>query len=234
MSEGQIIITGASKGIGAAIAIELEKRGYPVICVSRSGEAPAGKGMACDMGDEAAVAQLILDVGRDAPILGLVNNAGLHIGSPSDTLKSAQYQRIMQVNATAVMIASREAFRYLKQSQGKIVNIGSFFDKLGVPNNLAYCASKAAIAAMTRCLAVEWAPYGITAINIAPGYIKTDLNKEFLARESVCQWLAKRVPVRRPGHAAEVARLVGAVFSEDIGFLTGETIYLDGGQGINH
>ena len=234
MSEGQIIITGASKGIGAAIAIELEKRDYRVICVSRSGEAPAGKGMACDMGDEAAVAQLILDVGRDAPILGLVNNAGLHIGSPSNTLKSAQYQRIMQVNATAVMIASREAFRYLKQSQGKIVNIGSFFDKLGVPNNLAYCASKAAIAAMTRCLAVEWAPYGITAINIAPGYIQTDLNKEFLARESVCEWLAERVPVRRPGHAAEVARLVGAVFSEDIGFLTGETIYLDGGQGMNH
>lgn len=234
MAEGQIIITGASKGIGAAIAVELDKRGYQVICVSRSGEAPAGKGLACDMGEEAAVAQLVSDVGREAPILGLVNNAGLHLGGPTDTLNTAQYQQVMQLNATAVMIASREAFRYLKQSQGKIVNIGSFFDKLGVPDNLAYCASKAAVAAMTRCLAVEWAPHGITAVNIAPGYIETDLNKDFLARESVRKWLAKRVPVRRPGHTAEVARLVGAVFSEDIAFLTGETIYLDGGQGMNH
>jgi len=83
-------------------------------------------------------------------------------------------------------------------------------------------------------LAVEWARHGITAINIAPGYIETDLNKDFLARESVRAWMAKRIPVGRPGQPADVARFVGALFAEDMPFLTGETIYIDGGQGRNH
>lgn len=234
MREGQIIITGASKGIGAAIAEELDHRGYRVVCVSRSGEAPVGLGKVCDMADEAAVTDLIADIARAGPIIGLVNNAGLHLSDPTQNLTTDEYNRVMQINATAVMIASREAYVHLKETAGKIVNIGSFFDKLGVPANLAYCASKAAVAAMTRCMAVEWADDGITAVNIAPGYIETDLNKDFLARENIQNWLAKRVPLARPGQAEEVARIVGALYSENIGFLTGETIYLDGGQGMNH
>jgi Dehydrogenases with different specificities (related to short-chain alcohol dehydrogenases) len=109
-----------------------------------------------------------------------------------------------------------------------------FFDKLGVSRNLAYCASKAAIGAMTRCLAIEWARDNISVIDIAPGYIETDLNKEFLASEKIRGWLSKRIPVGRPGRTDEVARLVGVLFSERIDFLTGETIYIDGGQGMNH
>ena len=117
---------------------------------------------------------------------------------------------------------------------GIIINIGSFFDKLGVPDNLAYCASKAAVAAMTRCMAVEWARDGIRVVNIAPGYIVTDLNREYLSKEKVGAWLKQRIPVGGPGSAGEVASLVGALCCERIGFLTGETIYVDGGQGINH
>jgi NAD(P)-dependent dehydrogenase (short-subunit alcohol dehydrogenase family) len=132
------------------------------------------------------------------------------------------------------MVAAREAYPHLKGSGGTIVNIGSFFDKLGVPDNLAYCASKAAVAAMSRCMAVEWADDGISVVNIAPGYIETDLNRDFLARDKVRKWMATRLPVKRPGSPEEVARLVGAVFAERIGFLTGETIYIDGGQGMNH
>jgi NAD(P)-dependent dehydrogenase (short-subunit alcohol dehydrogenase family) len=71
-------------------------------------------------------------------------------------------------------------------------------------------------------------------VNVAPGYIETDLNRDFLARDKVRRWLESRVPVRRPGTPEEVARLVGAIFAERIGFLTGETIYIDGGQGMNH
>lgn len=234
MPEGQIIVTGASKGIGAAIAAELDRRGYDIVCVSRSGDAPVGTGFACDMGDETAVAALMGQVAENGPILGLINNAGLHLGGPTDSLDTGEYEKVMQLNATAVMVASREAFPHLKATGGKIVNIGSFFDKLGVPDNLAYCASKAAVAAMTRCLSVEWAPHGITAVNIAPGYIETNLNKDFLARESVRKWLSKRIPLGRPGQPEDVARMVGALFSENIPFLTGETIYIDGGQGMNH
>lgn len=234
MNSGQVVVTGASKGIGAAIARELGERGFVVACVSRSGEAEVGYGLSCDMTDEAAVRTMFGTVAQRGPIAGLVNNAGLHAGGAIATLSIADYEKVMAINATAVMVSAREAYPHLREAGGTIVNIGSFFDKLGVPGNLAYCASKAAVAAMTRCMAVEWAGDGISVLNVAPGYIETDLNREFLAKEKVRGWLAGRVPVGGPGSAEEVARLVGAIFSEKIAFLTGDTIYIDGGQGMNH
>ena len=133
------------------------------------------------------------------------------------------------------MIACREVFPYLvKNGGGLIINIGSFFEKMGVVDNLAYCASKAAVGAMTRCLATEWAKHGIRVLDIAPGYIETDLNRDYLDSDKVKSWLSRRIPVGRPGRVEEVARLVGALYQENIGFLTGETIFIDGGQGHNH
>lgn len=234
MPEGTVIVTGASKGIGAAIALDLAGRGYRPACVSRSGAAPAGTGYACDMTDEAAVKETFARIAAEGPLVGLVNNAGVHLGGAAAALATAEFETVMALNATAVMVAAREAYPHLKESGGTVVNIGSFFDKLGVPDNLAYCASKAAVAAMTRCMAVEWAADGIAVVNVAPGYIETDLNRDFLARDKVRRWLETRVPVKRPGEPAEVARLVGAIFAERIGFLTGETIYIDGAQGMNH
>jgi NAD(P)-dependent dehydrogenase (short-subunit alcohol dehydrogenase family) len=141
----------------------------------------------------------------------------------------------MRLNTTAVFVACREVYPHLKAAEeGLIVNIGSFFDKMGVPDNVAYCASKAAVGAITRSLAAEWAKDGIRVLDVAPGYIETDLNRDYLAKEKVRAWLARRIPVGRPGRPEEVARLVGLLFAEKIGFLTGETIYLDGAQAINH
>ena len=234
MPEGTIIVTGASKGIGAAIALDLAARGYDIACLSRSGEAPVGAGHACDVTDEGAVRDTFARIAAAGNLVGLVNNAGVHIPGAAASLSTADYEKVMALNATAVMVAAREVHPHLKGNGGTIVNIGSFFDKLGVPDNLAYCASKAAVAAMSRCMAVEWADDGIAVVNVAPGYIETDLNRDFLARDKVRRWLESRVPVRRPGTPEEVARLVGAIFAERIGFLTGETIYIDGGQGMNH
>ena len=234
MPEGQIIVTGASKGIGAAIAAELSARGFRVIGLSRSGKTEAGEGLSCDMTDEAAITAAISEIASRGPISGLVNNAGVHIGGRIATLSTDEFERTMSLNVTAVMLAAREAYPHLKASNGTIVNIGSFFDKIGVPENLAYCASKAAVAAMTRCMAVEWARDGIRDMNIAPGYIETDLNSDYLGRDKVKAWMGSRIPVGQPGKPEDVARLVAAVFSEGIGFLTGETIYVDGAQGINH
>jgi NAD(P)-dependent dehydrogenase (short-subunit alcohol dehydrogenase family) len=234
MVDGSVIVTGASRGIGAAIAETLDARGMTVFGLSRSGTGPAGRAITCDMTDEAAVQSAFADIARDGPIAALVNNAGVHLGSPSKALATAEYDEVMGLNATAVMVGCREVYRYLAARGGSIINIGSFFDRMGVPNNLAYCASKAAVGAITRCLAVEWAKDGIRVIDVAPGYIETDLNREHLARDKVRAWLESRIPVGRPGTPEEVARLVAALLVEDIPFLTGETLYLDGGQGMNH
>jgi len=234
MSKGQVIVTGASRGIGEAIAIELDRRGFEVAALSRSGKSPVGHGMVCDMTDESSIARVIASVAQRGTIVGLVNNAGAHEARASAELSLSEFEAAMRLNASAVLVASREVYPHLRKSgDGLIVNIGSFFDRLAVAENLAYCASKAAVGAITRCLASEWAKDGIRVLDVAPGYIETDLNREFLSNEKVRSWLKRRVPVGRPGSVDEVARLVGALFSERIGFLTGETIYVDGGQGAN-
>jgi NAD(P)-dependent dehydrogenase (short-subunit alcohol dehydrogenase family) len=242
-----IAVTGASRGIGAAIAVELARREFTVGCLSRKGTGPEAGDVTreaaarfincrCDVTDEASVRRALSELaGRSGAIHGLVNNAGIHIDAPSHEMTTETYENLMAVNATAVFAACREAFPHLvKAGGGIIVNIGSYYDKIGVKRSLAYCASKAAVGAMTRCLAVEWATKGIRVLDVAPGYIETDLNRDVLTKGPLHDFLARRIPGGRHGTASEVARLVAAIFSEDIPFLTGETIYLDGGQGIAH
>ncbi|MGQ0522095.1 MAG: SDR family NAD(P)-dependent oxidoreductase [Betaproteobacteria bacterium] len=246
-AEKVIAVTGASRGIGAAIAIELARRGFTVACLTRKGAGPETPNVpenaaltfvnrACDVTDEQSVRTALANIaaGRGG-IHGLVNNAGIHLDAPSHSLATAVYEKVMATNATAVFTVSREIYPHLlKSGGGLIVNIGSFYDRIGVKRNLAYCASKAAVGAMTRCLAVEWAAKGIRVVDVAPGYIETDLNREALTQGPLREFLAKRIPGGKSGTSADVARLVAALFSEDLPFLTGETIYIDGGQGIAH
>ena len=235
MRNGVIIVTSASRGIGAAIARALAANGWQIAGVSRSGATAAGQGYACDMTDEAAIADTFRRIAAAGRITGLVNNAGQHLETPAQTITVADFERIMRVNATAAVVACREVYPHLKiAGGGLIVNIGSFFDKLGVEHNLAYCASKAAIGAIARCLAVEWARDGIRVLDVAPGYIETELNREFLNSEKVRQWFVRRIPVGRVGMPDEVGAFVSSLYQTSIGFLTGETIYLDGGQSVNH
>ncbi|MBI3041411.1 MAG: SDR family oxidoreductase [Betaproteobacteria bacterium] len=239
-----IAVTGASRGIGAAIALELAQRGFTVACLTRKGAGAEAAGVPaervidvqCDVTDEASVKRAFSEtVTRAGGLHGLVNNAGIHIDAPSHEMSTDTYEQVMATNATAVFAACREAYPHLvRAGGGVIVNIGSFFDRIGVKRNLAYCASKAAVGAITRCLAVEWAGKGVRVLDVAPGYIETDLNRDTLASGPLRDFLAKRIPGGRTGSTRDVARLVAAIFSEDIPFLTGETIYLDGGQGIAH
>jgi NAD(P)-dependent dehydrogenase (short-subunit alcohol dehydrogenase family) len=246
MAKSRVIaVTGASRGIGAAIALELARREFTVGCLTRkgagleSGEVPKALAerlvpIACDVNDEAALRKAFASlVERAGPLAGLVNNAGIHKDGKSEALPTSTYDEVMSTNARALFVACREAYPHLARGGGTIVNIGSFFDKLGVKRNLAYCASKAAVGAITRCLAVEWAPKGIRVLDVAPGYIETEINAEAL-KGPLRPFLESRVPTRGPGSAAEVARLVASLFTEDLPFLTGETIYIDGGQGIAH
>jgi len=240
-----IAVTGASRGIGAAIALELARRGYTVACLTRRGAGPEGGDAAafqgrfvnhaCDVNDEASVGAALAAVAKGSGLHGLVNNAGIHLDGPSHELDTATFERVMQTNATAVFTTCRIAYPHLVAAGGgTIVNIGSFFDKIGVKRNLAYCASKAAVGAITRCLAVEWASKGIRVLDVAPGYVVTDLNRDSLESGPVREYIEKRIPGRQPGTVEDIARLVGAIYSEDIPFFTGETIYIDGGQGIAH
>lgn len=247
MAQSKVIaVTGASRGIGAAIAVELAHRGFTVACLTRKGKGPESDGasehakrfvnVACDVTDEASVKAAFAEVVKKAGALnGLVNNAGIHLDGASHELPTATYEKVMLTNATAVFAACREAYPHLiKSGGGAVVNIGSFFDKIGVKRNVAYCASKAAVGAITRCLAVEWANKGIRVIDVAPGYIVTDLNREAMTSGPLADYLKKRIPSGKNGTTADIARLVAAIFSEDMPFLTGETIYIDGAQGIAH
>jgi NAD(P)-dependent dehydrogenase (short-subunit alcohol dehydrogenase family) len=240
-----IAVTGASRGIGAVIALELAARGFTVACLTRKGAGPEVAVPAelatrlintkCDVTDEASVRHALSTVAaKSGAIHGIVNNAGIHLDAPSDKLALDVYNQVMATNATAVFTACREVYPHLiKAGGGIVVNIGSYFDKIGVKRNVAYCASKAAVGAITRCLAVEWAPKNIRVIDVAPGYIETDLNREAF-KGPLRDFLAKRIPGGKQGTPEDVAKLVAAIFCEDLPFLTGETIYIDGGQGIAH
>lgn len=240
-----IIVTGASRGIGAVIALELARRGHIVGCLSRKGQGPEAIDipvelqprlipLQADVLDTAAVKAAIERFEAEAgPLNGLVNNAGIHVEAASDSQPLSAFEEVLRTNATATFAICQLAYPHLRAAGGGlIVNMGSFFDKLGVRRNTAYCASKAAVAAITRCLAVEWAKKGVRLMTVAPGYIETDLNKEILASEKVRAFLASRIPVGGPAQAGEVAALVAALFQERLPFLTGETIYLDGAQGM--
>jgi NAD(P)-dependent dehydrogenase (short-subunit alcohol dehydrogenase family) len=240
-----IIVTGASRGIGAVIALELARRGHIVGCLSRKGRGPEGIDipaelqprlipLQADVLDTVAVKAAIERFETEAgPLNGLVNNAGVHVEAASDSQPLSEFEEVLRTNATATFAICQLAYPHLRAAGGGlIVNMGSFFDKLGVRRNTAYCASKAAVAAITRCLAVEWAKKGVRLLTVAPGYIETDLNKEILASEKTRAFLASRIPVGGPAQAGEVAALIAALFQERLPFLTGETIYLDGAQGM--
>jgi NAD(P)-dependent dehydrogenase (short-subunit alcohol dehydrogenase family) len=241
-----IVVTGASRGIGAAIAHALAAQGFHVACLSRSGGAPAGAAAdiaehwslwKADVTQPASLAAVFRQIESEGwRIAGLVNNAGMHTDGVSAELPLEEWQRVMDANATSVLSACQAAYPHLVAGGGGvIVNIGSFFDKLGVKRNLAYCASKAAVGAITRCLAVEWAGKGIRVINVAPGYIETELNADVMVPGGPLRtYLDKRIPRGQPGTAADVGALVSALFSQAGNFLTGETIYIDGAQGIAH
>src|SRR5512140_1784515 len=147
---GTIVVTGASRGIGAGIAAALARDGFRVACLSRKGGLPAGLDAAdaarcvtavCDVTKEDSVRAAMDQVAAGGAIVGLVNNAGVHLHGASETFSLEDYQTVMQTNASSVFMACQQVYPHLKRSGGGlIVNTGSFFDKLGVKHNLAYCA----------------------------------------------------------------------------------------------
>jgi len=246
MASEIIAVTGTSRGIGAGIAVELAQRGFTVGCFARNGRLPEHElsaslserlvPIACDVTDEDALRAAFAELARRCGgIDGLINNAGVHSAGPSRSFSTAEFDKILRVDVLALFAASREVYPYLvERGGGTIVNIGSFFAELGARGSTAYSSAKAAVGAITRCLAAEWGSKGISVLNIAPGYIETDINREYLHDPKTMAMIKERIAIGRPGTVDEVARLTAAIFAERIAFLTGETITIDGGHRLSY
>ncbi len=239
---GTIAVTGANRGIGAEIAIELARRGFHVACLARNGQAPTNEklspqlhGISCDVTNENTVAKALKQAnGLPGGLFGIVNNAGILEYGRSEEFSLQQFHQIMHTNVTAAFSVCQQAYPYLKKTEGMIVNIGSFWGRLGAKQHVAYCTSKAAIEGMTRALAVEWAPTGIRVNCISPGYVETDLNRDIMTSDSFQAFISKRAATGRPAPVHDIAKMVASLFSENLSSLTGETIYVDGGHSINN
>jgi NAD(P)-dependent dehydrogenase (short-subunit alcohol dehydrogenase family) len=238
------VVTGASRGIGKAIALELAEAGACVACLATRAENAAEivseiqskGGEAIALGCRVEIGAEVIDAfAQIEAVLGavdiLVNNVG--VTHPQFTLDMTEenWDLHMNVNAKSIFLCSQAAARQMKaHGGGCIINIGSILGRNAFPATLGYCASKAAVDHMTRVLAIEWARYGIRVNCVAPGYIRTELIDR-LAEEGklTLRDLEKRTPQRRLGSGADVAKAVRYVASDDAGFMTGEVLVIDGG-----
>ena len=194
----------------------------------------AAAGFRLDVTRRNEIDAVVADIGAAlGPIDILVNNAGITLDKRSVEVTDEEWDDVLATNLTSTFVLARAvAPGMMEQRRGKIINIGSMYGKIGVPRYAAYCASKAAVEALTRSLAVEWARHGIQVNCLAPGYVNTDIPREAMADEKLRTLFLSRVPARRIGEPEEVATLAVYLASAASDFMTGQTVYLDGGQTI--
>ncbi|MGE0822774.1 MAG: SDR family NAD(P)-dependent oxidoreductase [Candidatus Binatia bacterium] len=238
------VVTGASRGIGKSIALELADAGARIACVATRAENAAEivaeiqqKGgdaiaLGCRVEVAAEVTRLFTQLAEEfGPVAILVNNAGVTYPEPTLDMTEENWDLHMNVNAKSIFLCSQAAARQMKaHGGGCIVNIGSILGRNAFPATLGYCASKAAVDHMTRVMAIEWARIGIRVNCIAAGYVRTDLIDRLAAEGKLTlRDLEKRTPQRRLGSGADIAKAVRYVASDDAGFMTGEVLVIDGG-----
>jgi NAD(P)-dependent dehydrogenase (short-subunit alcohol dehydrogenase family) len=236
------VITGASRGLGRAIAIELAAQSSQVILAARDAAslhavaesigADAATVVAADVSDPAGM-QTLVDraVDQFGRLDVFVNNAGVAPQSSVEQTTDEEWARIVDINLNAAFRSARALAPVFRDAgSGRLINIASVFGLLGRSGFGAYGASKAGLINLSRVLAAEWAKFGAQVNVVAPGYISTDINAEIRENEAFMKRVVSRIPAKRMGEAHEVANLVRYLALDAPDFLTGQVIAIDGGE----
>lgn len=240
-----VLVTGSSKGIGRGIAVRLARDGANVVVNYNSDPKGAeeavsditalgvkGVAIQADLGSVASVQSL---VAQSIEALGsldvLVNNAGIETRAPFWEVTERDFDRVLAVNLKGVFFATQAVVQHLKDTgrRGRIINISSVHEELPFPNFAAYCASKGGLKMLTRNLAIELGPLGITINSIAPGAIETPINTKLLNDPVKLRALVSQIPLGRLGTTDDVASLAAFLASDGAAYVTGSTFVVDGG-----
>jgi 2-keto-3-deoxy-L-fuconate dehydrogenase len=233
------LVTGGASGIGAATAKRLAEAGAHVVIAdlneaaakTLAAELPSATGVGMDVTNAASIAETMRSVSR---LDILVNNAGIGLVGDITQTDEADFARVMTVNATSVYLVTRAAIPLLLAVRGSIVNIGSVAGLIGIKQRFAYCASKGAVIAMTRQLAVDY-PKELRVNCIAPGTVQSPFVEGYLQKyhaheiDKIRVELAGRQPMGRLGLPEEIAAMVHYICSSEADFMTGSVVTIDGG-----
>jgi 3-oxoacyl-[acyl-carrier protein] reductase len=232
------LVTGASRGIGAAIARELAADGWNVAVAYRSDADGAAETVAAvesagrravavsgEISDPEAADRLVDEAGELGTVLALVNNAGVRADGLAMQMADDEWDRVVDTNLSAAFRLTRRALRgMIRARYGRIVNVASVVGPRANAGQANYAAAKAGLIGMTKTVAAEVAKRGVTVNAVAPGFIETDMTAD-IPREVLAA-----VPARRPGRPEEVAAAVGFLASDAAGYVMGTTLFVDGGM----
>ena len=237
------LVTGASKGLGKAVALALAEAGASLALVSRdekllghtADEIRSSGGTAevfhADVTDESQV--LTLEdavIRRFGRLQILVNNAGINLRKPLTDFTLEEWNHLLQTNLTSAFLVCRSFIPHMKgQHYGRIINMTSMMSHIALPGRTAYAASKAGLLGLTRALALEVAPEEITVNGISPGPCATEINKPLMENPELTSFFLSRIPVGRWGRPEEVGQLAVYLCTEEAAFITGTDIMIDGG-----
>ena len=236
------LVTGASRGIGKAIAEQLGKQGMTVIGTATSDNGAdaitanfaeagvSGKGMKLDVSDDASVEAVLKAIGEEfGTVTVLVNNAGITRDNLLMRMKTDEWDSVINTNLTSLYRVAKACLRpMMKAKTGRIINIASVVGVSGNAGQTNYSAAKAGMVGFTKSLAQEVGSRGITVNAVAPGFIDTDMTREL--PDAQREALLGVIPLARLGQPQEIAAAVGFLASDAAGYITGETIHVNGGM----